>query len=281
MLPVLETAAGEEDWEVASRVAAGVAEIAAEEDGRAVEEVGVVFLRSVELCEEIAQRLHRLDLDNLELLELARILAVVREIVVAEVDPFDRWCCGRASEHDGDEAGRVGLQREMGEIEKQARATDQVGRVGNVLRRSGVDFGLRPLSPVAIADHLLFQLTDAGEVFIHLVAVFRAKMGVQRFGLLTNVVENAAPVFEMAHLLTFLRSRAFEEQPRENSGWRIIRRDQRARPGPTEPTCPVARQGETRESRLRTDVASGELVERDRVAESGPARAWDTGEKTR
>jgi hypothetical protein len=46
VLAVLEAAAGEEDGEIFRGVAAGVAEIAAEENGGAVEEVGVVFLWS-------------------------------------------------------------------------------------------------------------------------------------------------------------------------------------------------------------------------------------------
>ena len=44
VLAVLEAAAGEEDRQIFRRVAAGVAEIAAGENGGAVEEVGVVFL---------------------------------------------------------------------------------------------------------------------------------------------------------------------------------------------------------------------------------------------
>src|SRR5689334_11658560 len=43
VLAVLEAAAGEEDGQIFRGVAAGVAEIAAEENGRAVEEVGVVL----------------------------------------------------------------------------------------------------------------------------------------------------------------------------------------------------------------------------------------------
>ena len=44
MLPVLKPAAGEEYGQVPGRVAAGVAKVAAEKDGRAVEKTGVVFL---------------------------------------------------------------------------------------------------------------------------------------------------------------------------------------------------------------------------------------------
>jgi hypothetical protein len=44
VLAVLEAAAGEEDGQNFRRVAAGVAGIPAEENGGAVEEVGVTFL---------------------------------------------------------------------------------------------------------------------------------------------------------------------------------------------------------------------------------------------
>ena len=96
VLAVLEAAAGEEDGEIFRRVAAGVAGIAAGENGGAVEEVGVAFAGLAEFGEKIMHCLHGFNLDNLELRKLAGIFAVVRQIVMACADAFDggarRWC---------------------------------------------------------------------------------------------------------------------------------------------------------------------------------------------
>src|SRR5207248_2545671 len=69
VLAVPETAAGQKDRQVLHRVAAAVAQVAAEEDQRAVEQVGAVFLRVLQLGEQVANGLHRLDFDDLELRE--------------------------------------------------------------------------------------------------------------------------------------------------------------------------------------------------------------------
>jgi hypothetical protein len=66
-------AACEEDGQIFSRVAAGVGGITAGENGRAVEEVGVVLPGLGEFVEEITHRLHGFDLDDFELRKLAGI----------------------------------------------------------------------------------------------------------------------------------------------------------------------------------------------------------------
>ena len=117
VLPVLEAPASQKDRKVPRRVAAGIAEIAPEKNSSAVQEVGIAFLRPAKLDEQVAHGLHGLDFDDLELREFARILAVVRKIMVAEIDAFDRWCRGGTGEHDGDQPCRVGLQGQMCEVE--------------------------------------------------------------------------------------------------------------------------------------------------------------------
>src|SRR4051812_14671824 len=59
---VLEPAAGHQDRQVLDRVAAPVAQVAAEEDGRPVEQGRALLLRLPELREQVAEGLHRLGL---------------------------------------------------------------------------------------------------------------------------------------------------------------------------------------------------------------------------
>src|SRR5439155_14231485 len=62
---------------------------------------------------------------------------------------------------------------------------------------------------------------------------------------------------------------AFEEQPGEHARRGRMGRDEGTAPGPGQ-TETLARQDQAGESRLAADVRSGELVERDAVAEARP-----------
>src|SRR5262245_20966771 len=81
VLPVPEAAARQEDRQVFDGVAAAVTQVAAQEDHRPVEQAGALFLRRLQLGEQVADELHRLDLDDLQLRQLPRVLAVVRQVV--------------------------------------------------------------------------------------------------------------------------------------------------------------------------------------------------------
>src|SRR5689334_16625194 len=111
MLAVLEAAASEEHGQVPDGMAAAVAEVAAEEDRRAIEQAAAILLRLLELREQVAHGLHRLHLHDFELLEFTRVLAVMRQIVMAERHAWDRRRVGGTREHDGDEPGGIGLER--------------------------------------------------------------------------------------------------------------------------------------------------------------------------
>lgn len=99
---MLETTASQEDREVLGGMAAAVAEIAAQEDCCLVEKSGVAFLGLLELSEQVPQRLHGFYFDDLELLKFAWVLAVVREVVMAESHARDRRGEAGAGKHDGD-----------------------------------------------------------------------------------------------------------------------------------------------------------------------------------
>ena len=58
-------------------------------------------------------RLHGFNLDDFELRKLARILAVVRKIVMARADAFDGGRGGGAGEHDGDQPRGAGLEGKL------------------------------------------------------------------------------------------------------------------------------------------------------------------------
>ena len=90
--------------------------------------------------------------------------------------------------------------------------------LGMSLRWLDVYLGFGFLGPALVVDHPQFQLADAGEVFVELIAVVTAEAGAQRLRLLADVVENAAAVFETAHLLPHLVGASFEEQLGEHLG---------------------------------------------------------------
>ena len=118
--------------------------------------------------------------------------------------------------HNGDQSRRVGLYREMTEIEEQSRAADKIGGVGDVFGGLDIQLGLWFFGPTFVNDHALLKRADAGEVFIELVAVFATGVRAQRLGLNTDVIENAAPVFETANLFLHIFGIAFEEQAGED-----------------------------------------------------------------
>lgn len=156
----------------------------------------------------------------------------------------------------------------MAEIKEQSSAADEVSGVGDVFWWLDIDLGLRFLGPAFIVDHALLQFADAGEVFIELVAVFAAEIGAQRLCLSTDIIENAAPIFESLELVLNIVRLAFKEQAGENSGRRIVSGNQSPCAGPRQAARAFTRQSETGKTCLRADVISGELIERDRIAKA-------------
>ncbi len=60
---------------------------------------------------------------------------------MAKRHSFDRWSETGSGKHNRDQARRVGLNRQMAEVEEQTRAADEVSRVGDVLGGSTFTLG--------------------------------------------------------------------------------------------------------------------------------------------
>src|SRR3954447_18748774 len=88
----------------------------------------------------------------------------------------------------------------MRQVEQQPRPADQVVSIGNVLRGLDIHLRLRRPEPFLVDDQALLQLADAGEILIKLIAVVGAKLRSKRRGLITNVIEDAAALFEVLQL---------------------------------------------------------------------------------
>ena len=218
VLSVTEAAAGKKGGQILGGVTAAIAEVAAEEDGGAVEQASAGVFGLTEFCQQATQGLERFGFDDLELRQFRGVFAMMRKVVVAESDAFDGWGEGVAGQHDGDEPGGVGLEGEVAEIKEQARASDEVGGVGDVRGRLGIDFGFGRACPALVIDHAHLQLADAGEVFVELFTVLMTDFGAEGTGLRLQVVEDAAPVIEALELGADAVAFAFEKEPGEDLG---------------------------------------------------------------
>ncbi len=125
MLAVPESASCEKDWQVSVAVATSVPEVGRHDDGGAVEERGVAFRGIVEMGEQDVQFVEEGTFDPFELGDVALILTMVREIVVADVHA--RNGDSILSEiAESDHAGAVGLEGEMGQVTDAAHVGDDL-----------------------------------------------------------------------------------------------------------------------------------------------------------
>ena len=110
-------------------MAAGVAEVAADEHLRLVEQAGRAFLRVAQGGEEVAEDGHLRALDDAELVNLRLVPAVMGKAVVVLAHAFNRRLQVHAANEDGHDARGVGLEGELGEIQEDAGAADVVAVV--------------------------------------------------------------------------------------------------------------------------------------------------------
>ncbi len=89
VLAVTEAASGQEDGHVLDAVGGSVAQVAREEDHRAIQQARAVLFGLLQLLEKLAQGFHLFDFERLKLRDLAGILAVVRQVVMAEIHALD------------------------------------------------------------------------------------------------------------------------------------------------------------------------------------------------
>src|SRR5262245_23221352 len=156
----------------------------------------------------------------------------------------------------------------MHQVEHQPGLADDVGAVGDILRRRHVDARLGPSRPFFGTRQAALQFAHAAEILVELVAIGDAEPWLQRPGLIADRVQNAAAVAQVADLWLDLVGPAFDEESPKDAGRPAIRRHQGAgaRPGETES---LAGERKTRIARFTADVRGRELVERDAVAEAG------------
>src|SRR5260221_5318435 len=119
MLAMLEAAACEQDWKIGPVVAIGVAEVTAEQDHGVVEQWRAAFGLLLERVEQFVEGAHFRHLDELELANLFRILAVMGKIVVVDRDAGHGRDVAAALHENRDEPRAVGLQRERHELEEK------------------------------------------------------------------------------------------------------------------------------------------------------------------
>jgi hypothetical protein len=117
VLAVLEAAASEQNGEVGVVVLVRIAHVAAEENHRAVEEAGVVFVLRGEALDEFAIEHHLLAVSVFELFHLFGRLTVMAEAVVAVGGAFIvvdlEGGCGKGIDHERNNARGVGLEGEL------------------------------------------------------------------------------------------------------------------------------------------------------------------------
>ena len=184
--------AGQQDRQVVVGVAVAVAVAAAVGDHAVVQQRAVAFRDRLQLAEQVGELLDVEGVDRADLVDLLRVVAVVRQLVVAFGDADDPvlLLAALAGEHEGDDAGHVGLERQHHQVAHQAEVLRQVGR--HLLRLDRVLGRLHRRQGLGAGDPQ-FQLADAGEVLVQLLPIGAAELVVQAPGVFQHGVEHAGP----------------------------------------------------------------------------------------
>lgn len=275
---MLETAAGEDEGEVAEVVGVGVAEVAAEQDHGVVEEVAVAFFFGFEVGEEGVEGVELGAFDESELVDFFGVLTVVGKIVVVDGDAGDRGDVAALADEQGDESGAVGLQSEGKEVEEELHATDGVGFIGDVLGGAGVNVGFGFLHPVFGFVKTLFHLADGSKIFVELFAVGMADAAGEPFGVFADGVHDAAAFLEFAHLAVDFAGTAVEEKFGEDFGGSGFAGDHDAATGVALAAGVVGAEDEGGVAGFEADFFGDELVDGDGVAEAAEAGVFGGGE---
>ena len=247
-------------------MAGGVAHGAAEHRDSAIEQGCRLLFCLLQLSQEVADGFHLLCLNEAELGQLLRVLAVVGEAVVFDRYAGDRLHAVGAGDVERDEAGGVGLEGEMDQVEHEPEPAHVVVGVGYVRRLFIVNLWLGGFGPFLIAYQTLLHLTDGGEVLVEPVAVGRADAILQSPGRAEHSVHDALPFGQAAHLGGNVGGRAVDEQFGKEIRRPAIGGDLHA--GSAVGDAAVARaEGQGWEARIGPQALDQQLVERDGVAE--------------
>ena len=203
------------------------------------------------------------------------------EAVVVLAHAFNRRLQVHAANEDGHDAGGVGLEGELGEIQEQARAADVVAAVQRVGGRGFLDdrFGL--LHPGFVGVELLLHVAHGLGVVGDLLLVVRAEAGLERGEAFAHAVEHALTALETGHFHFHLAGFAGEEEAGEDVRGLVKRRHACAARRVRERAAVLRGEREEREARGGADVLGGEVIERDAVAKAAGSGVLGAGEEAR
>ena len=284
VLAVLEAAAGEHDRLVEAGVLVGVTEVRTIENHRAIEQRILAFGHRLHVTKELREQLHVTHVERLELGQLVVRFAVVGEVVIrlgdrGVVDAFDHG--GRDTvQHQGDRAGRVGLEGQLGQIVHDLHLF-HVGRGARRIDRGlRVDLRLRLAFPALGGLQPLFEVADAGEVLVEAFTISCSKTDSQALCLICHCIENRAAGVELEKLgINFLLS-SLNEELLEDLGGLVLGRNRHAGAGAGQTAATgIDRESQGWEAGQDADALCDVLVERDRVTEGARTGVWRAGDE--
>ena len=169
---------------------AGVAEVAAEENSRAVQQAFTLFFRILQLEQQLMHRLHLFDFHSSQLFDLLWILAVMRQIVMTVRD-FDLAIisiAARVGKHESRHASRIGLKRQNHHVGHQSQVLAVVAWfAGWAVELETRVAGSDPLG----LFHPTFDFSHAVEVLLEFLLIVAAKLLLQLACVFADEIENA------------------------------------------------------------------------------------------
>jgi len=139
------------------------------------------------------------------------------------LEPKDRGL--KSVEHEGDQAGRIGLEGELGHAQHQLELFKEESFLFERGRGSARGRWSGTLLPLAQASQSTLDFANGGEVLVEALPVSQAKVGREAAGLLAQGVENAAASIDSAQARLDRSLISLAEHPRKDR-WRIIFRRQ-------------------------------------------------------
>ncbi len=280
VLAVLVAAAGEEHGQVVGVMVIAVAEIAAVEDLRVVEQGSVAFLRGFEFGKQRSELAEFGEFEVFELVEFVFAPDVVGEVVALAADAGDVFAEAVEPNHECDEARAVRGKGEMREVHHRAEFFEQVFAIA---RRGRVHFRLGFALPFLSDEEAAFHFAHRGEILVHPLAVGAAELLLQRRGACGHGVENAAPHTEVLDLSLHRCGIARDEQGFKNLCRTILGGEHHAAGIERERLVSALRHDQRQRchARLDADALGGKLIKRDAVAKRRAARMRRGGEERR
>ncbi|MEY4483420.1 MAG: hypothetical protein RL693_872 [Verrucomicrobiota bacterium] len=190
---------------------------------------------------------------------------------------------GKGIDHQGDDAGGIGLKRELRHREHEIELFKDELLVLNIgWLRQGGDW-LRFQFPLAGGEQTLLDLAHGGEVLIETRTIIAAEIATEFLRVIHQRVENAAAFVEGIELSLHGLGITLEEHATEQGRGAVLGRQQHAVAGPGETTVrlvDVHAEVQRRKTRELTKLLHCILVERDLVAKPALGRSTGGGEKT-